>query len=90
MSTMAIGRSGQHEAHEAKNEASNDGCQKRDGTHLSRNGEAGDQGVALVPDQALPVAHAYARILRRQRSLKARTPVANIRMIRKYVSAAPV
>ena len=41
------------------------------------------KNVALVPDEALPVAHAHARILRRQRSLKARTPLESTKMMRK-------
>ena len=44
----------------------------------------GEQDVALVPDEAFPVAHgAYARILRRQRSLNTRTPLESRKMMRK-------
>ena len=71
------------EPHEAEHEAADDRDANAMRADLDRDAETGEQNVALIPDEALPVAHDHAMILRRQRSLKWRTPVDNRKMRRK-------
>ena len=72
------------EARQAQHQPADDRGHERDGANLDRNAEACEQNVALIPDEALPVAHRrYAMILRRQRSLKCRTPTDSRKMMRK-------
>ena len=47
--------------HETEHEAADDRARKRDEADLDRDGKSREQRVALVPDEAFPVAHARFR-----------------------------
>ena len=48
-------------ADEAECEAADDCRHEGNRANLDRDGEAGEKNVALIPDQAFPVAHAVTR-----------------------------